>query len=290
MRLLSFSSVALAAACCLGSLHAETAPLSPEAQVQIPVQALRNNDFAALFALATVEQQAEAAANWKKAGTAAKPEDKAQMDQFFATLLAPDAVDTLMAMAEPALKQVNPQELVGYAQMFGGMAAMQMANDPKTAELGKHLQQLVADVVLWIPKAGIEDPAKLRAALTSVIAGTKAMGVKNADEFYALELPELIKRSGLAFAEVKNALKVYDLQTDAVLDSIKLVDVKGDGDSRTANASATLFGHTYTLPVNLVLKNGVWTVKNEQLEKSLQGLAPTGLMGGGSDVAPAPTM
>jgi len=288
MRLLSLSSLALATACCVGTVYAETAPLSPEAQVQVPVKALRNNDFAALFAQFPASQQTEAAANWQQAGTLASPDDKAKMNQFFATLLAPDAVDTLMALAEPSLKQVNPQELVGYAQMFGGMAAMQMANDPKTAELGKHLQQLVADVVVWLPKSGIDDPVKLRAALTSVIAGTKAMGVTTADEFYALALPELLKRSGLAFAEVKNALKVYDLQADAVLDSIALTNVTGEGDNRSATANVTLFGHTYSLPVKMSLQNGVWVFKNEQLEQSLQGLAP-GLLGGG-EAAPAPSM
>lgn len=287
MRLLSIPSLVLATACCVGGLQAETAPLlTPEAQIQVPIQALRNNDLAALFSQIPPAQQAEAAANWNKVGSMVKPEDKAQLDQFFSTLLAPNAVDMLMAMAEPQLKQVKPQELVGYAQMFGGMAAMQLTQDPKTADLGKNLQQLVADVAAWIPKAGIEDPAKLRAALTSVVAATKALGVKNSTEFYALEFNELLKRGGNALKEVKSALKVYDLQADAFLESVKLVDVQGTGDKRTATATITAFGHPYKLPVTMVLKNGIWTFQNEQLEKGLEGLAPAGMMGGGAEPAP----
>lgn len=276
MRLLSLSaltSLTLAATCWVGDLYAETA-LSPEAQVQVPIKALRNNDILAVFKLAPADQQAEAKANWQKARTEASPEDKAKITEFFNTMLAPNAVDELMAIAEPQLAQINSQELVGYVQMFGGMAAMQMAQDPKTAEAGKMLQQLVGDVAAWVPKAGFEDPAKLRTALTSVVAATKALGVKTSDELLALDLEQLLTRSGPAIKELKAALRAYDLQTDAVLDSFKLSNVQGSDDKRTATAQVTLFGHSYSVPVNLVLKDGVWQIENEQLEKGLEGLAP----------------
>jgi hypothetical protein len=281
MRLLSLSSAVLAAACGVGSLHAEaTAPLTPEAQVAAMVQPLRNNDLGTLFKMAPADKQAEAVANWKKVATEVKPDQKAQFDQFLATMLAPNAVDTLMAAAEPQLKQVNPQELVGYVQMFGGMAAMQMANDPSTADLGKNLQQLVADVAAWVPKAGIEDPKKLREALTSAVAAVKSLGVKNADEFYALEFGEMLKRCGGALKEGKAALKVYGLEVDKFLESVKLVDVVGTGDTRTAKAQVTAFDHPYTIPVTLVLKDGRWEVKNEAIEKGIEGLAPAAVGGG----------
>lgn len=281
MRLLSISSLALAACCGFGTIHAESAPaMSPEEQVQLPIKALRNNDYASLFKLAPADKQAEAHAKWKEAGAQATPDQKAQFNQFLSTMLAPNAVDGLMALAEPQLSQVNPQELVGYVQMFGGMMAMQMSQDPKTAEMGKQMQQLVADVAAWIPTAGIEDPKKLRAALTSVAAGVQALGVKTADEFYALSFDDMLGRVGGAVKEVKEALKVYDLQADKMLDSMKLTDVQGSGDQRTGTLKATAFGHEYSFPVTLIQKDGVWQFKNEQLEQGLEGLAP-GMMGGG---------
>lgn len=281
MRLRPLATALLAATFAVGSVAAaEPAPGTPEATVAVPVQALRNNDLLKLFKAMPEADQAKAREEWQQKGATATPEEKAEFDEKFALLLAPNAVDTLMAMAEPQLKQMNPQEMAGGVQLIGGMLAMQLAQGGKNKELSQTLQTFVGDLAGWLPESGIEDPAKLRKALTAITGAAKALGAKNSDELIALPLEEFLKRLGGATKEFKKAFSAYGVDVDTFLDSVAIADVQGTGDKRTGKLSMTLFGKPYSFPVNLVQKNGTWQFDTEELQKSV---APMMGMGGGAE-------
>jgi len=273
------SLVALAALLAVGPLAAANVdPSTPESAVTIPATALKSNDFLSLFKALPAADQAKAKAEWDANRGNMSPSDKAEFNENLQRFLAPDAVDVIVAQAEPNLAELNPAEMAAGVQMFGGMMAMQMAQDPKTKEQGALLQQLVMDVSAWLPTSGIEQPAKLRQAVTHFVNGVKMLGIKNADEFAALELEELLARAGRSSAEMKKSLLVYGLNLDGLLGSIAITNLAGTGNARTGTLTFTAFGNPYKLPVDLKQKDGFWVFDTD---KAAAALAPMtgGLMG-----------
>jgi len=268
------SLVALTLLLAVGPLAA--ADLSqPESAIAVPAQAIKSNDLVGLFKALLPADQEKAKAEWQKARSQMSPSDKAEFNEFLNKMLATDAVDRIVSEMEPNLKDMNPAEMAAGVQMFGGMMAMQLAQNPQTKDQGALLQQLVMDVAAWLPTSGIEQPAKLRESATHFVNSIKALGVSNADELIALDLETLLTRSGDATKEMKKALTVYGLNPDAFLGSLALTNIAGTGDTRTATLSFTAFGKPYQMPADLKLKDGFWTF---DADKAKQGLAP--MMGG----------
>ncbi len=246
---------------------------TPEDAILAPIKALRNSDLLGLFKSLPAEDQSEAEKSWKDEAAKATPEQKADMDQKLALLLNKDAVEMLACQVEPALKAYNPQEAAGQLMMVGGMIAMSMAQDPKTAQLGQTLQAMVMDMSTWLPKAGFEDPKKLREALAKVVAAAQAIKVTNSEQFFALSLNDMLVRAGAAVKEVKSAFAVYGLDPDAFLDSFSISKIEGTGDQRTASLQFTAFGRVHLVPVNLMQKDGRWMFNPEALESLMPGAA-----------------
>ncbi len=265
---------------CVTASAADPAASSPEEAILAPIKAVRNNDLLGLFKSLPADDQAEAERSWKDEAAKAGPDQKAEMDQKLALLLNDNAVEMLASQVEPMLKGYNPQETAGQLMMVGGMVAMSMAQDPKTAPLGEMLQEVVRDMSVWLPKAGFEDPKKLREALTRVVAAAKAIKVANSEQFFALSLNDMLVRAGAAVKEIKGAFAVYGLDANAFLDSFAISKVEGTGEQRTASLEFTAFGNKHAVPVNLIKKDGRWTFNPEVLE----GLMP----GAGGGAAPAP--
>jgi len=279
MRLRPLASLAFAFAVGVGSLHALD-PAAPEAVVTAPVQALRSNDVIGWFKSMPAADQDKARQEWKDKATTISPSERAEFDEKLAMLLSPTAVDTLMAIVEPQLGQFNPQEVAGQLQMFGGMFAMQMGQDPKLAVAGQSLNKLVMGLAGWLPTSGLENPAKMREALTSVVGAARALGVKNCDEMFALDLEEFLTRGGAALKEAKLMFKPYGIEVDGFLDSIGLINIKGEGDKRSADLKFKAFDNEIIFPMPLVQRDGKWAFDQEQLQQSLAPLMG-GMMGGG---------
>lgn len=251
---------------------------APESAVTVPVTALKTNDFVSLFKALPAAEQEKAKAEWDNSRRNMSPSDKAEFNEQMDKFLAPDAVDVIVADAEPNLAELNPAEMAAGVQMFGGMMAMQMAQDPATKDQGALLQQLVMDIAGWLPNSGIEQPAKLREAATHFVNGVKALGVSNADELIALELEELLTRAGKSTAELKKSLSVYGLNLDGLLGSIALNNLTGSGDTRTGVLTFTAFGNPYKLPVDLKQKDGYWVFDTDKAAAALAPMAG-GMMG-----------
>ncbi|MBA2479357.1 MAG: hypothetical protein H0V44_01745 [Planctomycetes bacterium] len=266
-------------------------PASPEAAVLLPVQVLRKNDFKAFFASLPAEDQAKAQAQWKEAQVNPKAKDTKQFNDTMTMLLAPDAVDQLMAQAEPKLQEMDPQQMSQGLMMISGLLPMliqqsQMQNQkagakPMDADMQKSIamiQSLMNDASQWVLTSGINDPNKLRTAIEHVVAGAKALKVADAAEMQALQLTEFLDRLGPMVQEVKQALAVYDLQVDPFLDSFTAKSA-GEGDKRVLTVGFTAFGNPYEMPVKVENKGGTWSVSPEN-NSGLNDLQK--MMGGGA--------
>ncbi len=252
-----------------------SSPASPEDAILAPVKALRQNDVLALFKAMPADDQAEAEAEWLAGRDKPPGEQDAQFDQMMQVASQPGAVDMLMAQAEPALAQFDPQQLGFQLQMGAGMLGMALASSPEGVPFAEAIQGIATDLMAWLPAAGINDPAKLRQALTHLIAASQAFGVTDSAGLKALALDEVLHRSGDALNQIKSALVVYGCDLDAFLDSLAVTDVAGTGDQRTAKLQFIVLGKPRTLPLKLKLENGTW-VSDPSTFAPLQNLANQG--------------
>ena len=266
---------------------------TPESAILLPVKVLRGNDFKGFYQLLPPEDKAKAEADWKKAQddrkAGAKPKDTSEINALLAKLLAPDAVDQLMKENEPKLAQANPQELSQGLQMAAGFLPMmlgqpQPGQTPEQAKskqaLGAMLQGMLTDASGWILTAGINDPKKLRSATERLVAGARALGVKNVEELQALSFEDFLGRLGPLVKEAKSAAAVYDVQVDGFLDSVKAVAKPAlpgaVADERALDVSFTAFGKPYTFPVTVLKKGTNWIIspKNGEQFSGMKQMIP----------------
>ena len=280
---------------------------TPESAILVPVRVLRANDFSGVYALLSPEEKTKAAAEWKKAQdqakTGAKEKDVNQLNELLGKLLSPTAVDDLFKEAEPKLATINPQETSQALQMAAGFLPMMLgqAQPGQTPEQTKNKQALAAmlqgmltDASGWVLTAGINDPKKLRSAIESLVAGAKALGVKNAAELQALPFEEFIGRLGPIVKQAKTAAGVYDVGIDAFLDSVKATATQAAAgaaaNERALSVSFTAFGKPYTFPVTVLQKDGHWIIspKNGEQFGAMKQMIPGGMpMGGEAEGADA---
>jgi hypothetical protein len=239
--------------------------LPPETSLKQWVQALRSNDLTLLYKALTGEQRALVEKTWTVQATTPDADADKQLNSGLGLLLAPNAVDLLVAQAQPDLATLNTQDLVIGLQQVGGFLALagsQPAKAPGDAPTLDFvaLQGFLADIGGWIPQAGINDVAKLHQAVEHVVAGAKSLGVKSAVEVRALKTEDVLHRLSAALTEIKAALLVYGLDANALLDSITFATADGSGDQRSVTIGFTAFGHAHLIPVKVVRKNDAWTL------------------------------
>jgi hypothetical protein len=250
---------------------AETDPSAPESAILSTVKALRGDDFKALFASLPPEDQAKAKEQWTKTQGETDAKNSAEFDQLMGKLLAPDAVEQLTAQAEPQLKQMDPAQISQGLMMASGFLPMMLQNGPdgKPRQMTPDLQHtitmiqgILTDASQWVTTAGLNDPKKLQTACEHLVAGAKALGVKDTKELHALAFDELLARLGPLVKEAKAALGAYEIDANKFLDSISAKSV-GDGDQRTLNVAFTLFGHPYEAPIKVEKVAGKWVLAKD---------------------------
>ena len=253
-------------------------PATPESAVLLPARVLRDNDFKAFFLSLPAEEQDKARTEWTAAQQAAKnaangqpgaPNPQEGINAVLAKLLAPGAVEGLLAEAEPQLAQMNPQELSQGLAMTAGFLPMMLGNqqgpgakDPGNAKRIAALQGLLTDASQWVLTAGLNDKAKLKEALTHLVAGAQALGVKDFSELQALPLEDFLARLSPLIKEVKAALQVYDMGVDDFLGSVTASADAPAADANPAQRTITVglraFGKPYSFPLAVERSGQHW--------------------------------
>ncbi len=279
----------LAATLAAPGLAAEPAARpSPEVMVATATTLLQAKDMAAAFAALPKDLQdglaADYAANQKKL---VDPKEDKQFDEFITRMLAPDAVEKMVAEAKPGLEEFDAAQTAMQIQMFGGMFGMmlqkpapgQTAPDPVLGAYGQALQSLAGAAAQWIPAADLASEDKLRTAAGHLSTAVKALKVKSAAELRALPLKDLLGRLGPVVTELKGAAAAYDVDVNAFLASLK-VTAKDVGGEKALTVAFTAFGTPVSLPLDLERDaTGGWTLSKAFTAKFAGAMG--GMMGGG---------
>jgi uncharacterized protein YidB (DUF937 family) len=174
-----------------------------------------------------------------------------------------NGAEQLAAMAQPLLAQINPQTLsnqVTELAGFLGLAAktQQPGITPSLDYAGLHTW--LKDIADFIPKAGLTDQTKLKAASEHLAAAVKATTINDASDARGLKVAEFLKNISPALPEIKKALEVYDIKLDQLLDSFGFTLIDATPTSGTVIVSFTTLDKPRSFPLKLVTKGGAWSL------------------------------
>lgn len=190
-------------------------------------------------------------------------EERAEFEQKIARLVAPDAVEQLMAEIEPKLAQARPQAAGAIMMGFG---AMQMALASPETELTEEqrsmLRQALPGIQAWVTGTDFLSSQTARQALTLVTDAARASGVGNLDQLRMLSLEELLAHGSRVFAASKRALALYGLDFDAIAASARFQTLAVEGNKARVRATVTVFDAPLSGELELRLVDGRWFGKH----------------------------
>jgi hypothetical protein len=258
-------------------LAADAATSTARVAVNTPDPAQQIQEVARLFRAGDVAGLARVMvppSKWAQAQTAYElqrlepisDEDRAEFEENIARFTAPDAVDTLMAEFEPKLEEARPQAAGALLMAFG---AMQMAvNSPEsklTEDQRLVLQAALPGIQQWASTTDFLSSTTLRDALTLLTEAARRTGIDSLDQLKALPLEGVLDRARPVLAAAKDAVQLYGIDLDAVVDSLQVDVLENDGQTARVRTTVTLFGAPVWHEHELVLVEGRWYGKHAAL-------------------------
>ena len=239
---------------------------TPEAQMKLWLGMIRRNDFTPLATVIPEKEWAMVERGWKIQLAKQGPKADAELDQQLALLRTPGAVDAIMIKLQPELAKLNPVALATQLRgLSGWLTPLAQQGDPASRKLDvAGLQSWVGDVADWLPKSGLNDKAKTRKAMESAVACVQALEVANVQQLRQIHLRDMLPRFGKALAAFKEMLRPYDLNLDALLDSVKIIKMAGEGGRRTMTVTYNTFGKQRQMDIDLVRRGTTWEVLGGQ--------------------------
>ena len=191
-----------------------------------------------------------------------KPIEDAERTHFAEQLerfTAPDAVEVLMAEIEPRLVDARAQ---WPGMLMMGMGAAQMAVASPDVDLSPEqrdaLKRMLPGLQQWAATTDFLDAATLRQAFTLLADAVRRTGIRDLDMLRQLPLEAALDRAGPLLLAGKDALRLYGLDLDAVVDSLQVDVLANDGRSARVRTRVTVFGAAISGEHELVLIEGRW--------------------------------
>jgi len=237
-----------------------TAP-DPAQNIRDAVRLLRSNDLAGLMVVLMPPAQVQVlrGAYEMKRAEPTTDEDRAQFEEGFAKLMAPDAVNKLMAEIEPKLVEARPQ---APGALMMGFGALQMAISSPESDLSpehrESLKRALPSIQSWATSTDFLSSQSLRQALTLVTEAARSSGVSNLDQLKMLSFEEVLARASNVLAASKKALRIYGLDVDAIIASTQVEVIAIEGDKARVRTTVTVFDAPISKEHELVLVEGRW--------------------------------
>ena len=250
----------------------------PAEQVHAAARMLRTNDLAGLakVLLPPAQLQVMRGAYEMKRNEPTTDADRAQFAEGIAKVMAPDAVEKLMAEIEPRLVEARPQ---APGALMMGLGALQVAITSPQTELSADqrvaLQSALPGIQRWASTTDFLSSKSVRQALTLITQAARNTGVSNLDQLKMLSFEEVLARAGNVLAASKKALGIYGLDLDAIAGSMQVQVLANDGQNARVRATFTVFDAPISSEHDLVLVDGRWYGKKAlahwQIHSEAQG-------------------
>lgn len=245
------------------------------------VKTLRQNDLAAGFLLLTAADQAQVSKQWQKQISRPDAYTDLQIDTVLRMAQEANAAEQLMAMTAPYLGNIEPQTLAKQITDVAGILTMAAGSQPPSATSTgldyAGLRDWLKDLAAWVPKAGLTNQAKTKLAMTQIVNAINLSGLHSAAEIRAMPLPVLLSRLGPALTKLKEALTVFDVRVDALLDSMTFKLTNATSEQALIAVNFTSLDKPRTIALKLVQKDGSWELASGN-DNPLTGLSQLVMM------------
>lgn len=245
------------------------------------VKTLRQNDLAAGFLLLTAADQAQVSKQWQKQMSRPDAYTDLQIDTVLRMAQEANAAEQLMAMTAPYLGNIEPQTLAKQITDVAGILTMAAGSQPPSATSTgldyAGLRDWLKDLAAWVPKAGLTDQTKMKLAMTQIVNAINLSGLHSAAEIRAMPLPVLLSRLGPALTKLKEALTVFDVRVDALLDSLTFKLTNATTEQALIAVNFTSLDKPRTIALKLVQKGGSWELASGN-DNPLTGLSQLVMM------------
>lgn len=237
----------------------------PAAQLKSMAQLFRANDLLGLSQAAVPPAQYSILRNGYELARLQPitDKDRAEFDKALGKFIATDAVDQMMVEFEPKLEEARPQVP---AAMMIGLGALQMAVLSEESDLSAEEREMLSNVLPglqeWAGSRDFLDAATLRQALTLVANAIRSSGVRSLDDAKQLSFEQAMGQAEQVLSAGKQALRLYGLDLDAIVDTLEVEVVSVEGNQATVRATLTVFNAPISKEHQLVLLNGRWYSKH----------------------------
>jgi hypothetical protein len=248
------------------------------------VKTLRRNDLVAGLFLLTATDQAQVSKQWQKQISRPDAYADLQIDTVLRMAQESNGADQLIAMTAPYLGNIEPQalakQIIDVAGILTMAAGSQPANATNTTSTGLDyagLRDWLKDLAAWVPKAGLTDQTKTKLAMTHIVNAITLSGLHSAAEIRAMPLPVLLSRLGPALPKIKEALAVFGVQVDALLDSMTFKLTNASAQEALIAITFTSLDKPRAVALKLVQKDGSWELASGN-DNPLTGLSQLVMM------------
>lgn len=246
-----------------GKTAMSTDPASPESALGVPVQALIDNDVSALVNQLPAAARAELEREWPEM----REELAREMGEGLAMLSDSAKRSEMRQQAVAGLAMVSGFMKAGAAEMRANLDGQLNEVNAAVGQLGGSVDQAQARAVAegmidWLLEdSGFGDTDKTGKAFDVIVAAIDSTGLTSADDIKALSLTQGLTHAGTMLGAIKEVAAIHNFDINAMLSSMTVTSVDGDGDQRTLNMAMTLFGQSLSMPGVPVVKDGAgWSL------------------------------
>lgn len=135
---------------------------------------------------------------------------------------------------------------------------MAIGSFPGSADEKKQLGETLDAAKNWATNLDIADEAKAKKAIGIFCKAVRDSEINSIDEILAMNFDQFLTKVGPLMGSAKNIMAIYDLDINAMLNSVKLgTPTEKDGKTEVP-MTFTAFGKTSTVQVPLKAQNGKW--------------------------------
>lgn len=195
-----------------------------------------------------------------------KPMSAEQKDQFNQAIIMlndDNAEENIYKMVEPQLTQVRafmPMMLMAGKEQIA--AQLGSGKTPLASRCNSNAE-VVDATVTWIMDNDILAADKVRSSISELVATGRKVNIDSAEAVQNMSFDEALNTGAIAFEGLKGMLKAHGIDSDKILRSAEVSDVKIVGDEANMITSYEVFGKTLCAPVTMIKRDGIWVIKSE---------------------------
>lgn len=239
---------------------------TPEASVQQSVALIKTGDFAGFWKHALPPADYDTLrTDWTRPRPddhPITPEDRADFIKNMQMLTEPNAETKLYALARPKLTQLQAQYSDQVPVMIGIAQAIAATGVAQSKELTNPQKQQVTEVINvlapWAQQVPWFDQARAKQTIAVAAATARKLDIKTPEQLRTMDFDTAMQKYSAGFLGIKQALAIYGLSIDDVLDSVKVTTLENRNGHAHMRLDYVLLGKPLSTESDLIQQDGRW--------------------------------